>query len=112
MTEINVIRGDSKTFTIRFKKADGTYMDLSGGKMFFTAKSTINDSDDNALISKVVTCSGSTCALELTHGDTNIEPSRNYICDFQYVSSDTSIVQTGIAKLIIEPDVTNRITDE
>lgn len=104
-------RGDTRVYPFRMRK-DGAYLDLTGGKVFFTVKLESDDPDESAIISKVVECTGTSTAIILTHNDTKDLEERTYCCDFQYVSADSSFVCTELASLKVIKDVTHRITAE
>lgn len=55
MTAIEIFRGDTVNIDLTITDKNGTAIDITGYKLFFTAKTNNDDSDDNALIKKDVT---------------------------------------------------------
>lgn len=112
MKLIAINRGDTRVYPFKLKESDGTYRDLTGGKLFFTAKKQKEDPDIEAVISKSVVCTGTSAAILLTHNDTKDLEERTYSCDFQFVSADSSFIHTELATLSVNLDITQRISTE
>lgn len=110
MNLANITRGDTKYYTFRMRnKATGQLLNLDGGTLFFTVKKNTNDADADALIAKAVATSGTEATIYLSHLDTNVPPT-TYQADFQWVGAGGTPVKTYKSPLIIEKDVTQRIT--
>ena len=108
--KINIFRGDTKYYTFKIrKKSDQSLVNLDGGTLFFTAKNNTNDSDNDAVISKVFATSGTSVTIFFSHDDTNVNP-KTYPADLQYVGAGGVPVITGKIELTIDKDVTQRIT--
>lgn len=75
--ELQVYRGDDKTFNLTFKDSDGNAIDITGDTIYFTVKKKENDVDANALIQKTVTShsdpTNGITAIDLTDSDTDID---------------------------------------
>jgi len=106
LTELK--RGDTRIFPFQLKE-NNVAMDITGGTIFFTMKKSDKDSDALAVISKATVCNGTTGTILLTHGDTVNLEERMYVCDFQFVSADNSLVITELATLKVINDVTIRV---
>jgi len=52
MNDLQVYRGDDKTWEVQFKNDAGTPIDITGWKVYFTVKEKDSDSDDLAKIKK------------------------------------------------------------
>lgn len=109
MTLTAIIRGDTRVYPITIEQVSGTLLDLTGGTMFFTMKEQSDDLDVAAVIAKTVICSGTTASILLTHDDTKDLEERTYVCDFQFVSANSSFVATGLASVKVIKDVTLRV---
>ena len=113
MQQVNleIKRGDSKSYTLTFKDDDGALIDITDWTIFFTAKETVTDTDANAKISKDITShtdptNGET-QIQLNSTDTNLTPG-NYIYDIQ-IKKDTGEINTIVeGTLTITKDVTQR----
>jgi hypothetical protein len=85
-TNLDIKRGDSKTYTIKFRDKDNNPVDITGWKVYFTVKTNLAETDENAKIKKDVVShvdpiNGET-QINLTATDTNLVG--NYIFDIQY----------------------------
>ncbi len=56
LVDLEVVKTDTKTITLSIKDADDVAIDITGYTVFFTVKTSVNDSDANALISKTTVC--------------------------------------------------------
>ena len=107
---LTIKRGDTTTYILYLEDADGVNIDITGWIIFFTVKSHIEDSDDDAKIKKTITVhtnptNGETQIL-LTSDDT--ADVGNYVYDIQY-RSNTGIIQTIMEGFFtITQDVTQR----
>ena len=68
--EITLLRGDTLRFPVRLKEND-SYVDLTGGTVFFTLKNDPTDDDADAVIAKSFTGSGNEVWVELTPSETD-----------------------------------------
>jgi hypothetical protein len=103
-----ITRGDSKTY--KFKSP--ATINQTGGLVFCTFKSNINNTDENAAIKKCVNGTEYETTILLTPEDTDITPGK-YVVDFQLSLNDGEIVYSMPAKTVeITADVTRRKTDE
>jgi len=109
-TELQVKRGDSKSYTLKFRDSDDNFVDITGWIIFFTVKENICQADNDATIKKdVILHSNPTegeTIIELTPTDTNHVG--NYVFDIQY-KTNNGIIKTIIEGVItFEEDVTRR----
>jgi len=105
-------RGDTKSYTLKFRDEDGNAVDITGWTIFFTAKNKIDDVDDDAVIKKTITdhtdpTDGET-QITLTSTDTAAVASLVY--DIQYKTSGGQIKTVIEGFLEISKDVTIRTT--
>ena len=113
MQQVNleIKRGDSKSYTLTFKDDDGALIDITDWTIFFTAKETVTDTDANAKISKDITShtdptNGET-QIQLSPADTALTPG-NYVYDIQ-IKKNTGEINTIVeGTLTITKDVTQR----
>lgn len=108
--KITVFRGDTPPLKVTFKTPDGVAINLTGTTVFFTAKKKMNDSDEDALISKTNTfhydaVNGITY-FNLTTTDTATVGILYY--DIQYKATDGKITTLVKDILEIKADVTQR----
>jgi hypothetical protein len=71
LRRLSLIRGDSQTYTLTFKKADGTLYSLKNWAVFFTLKTNYSLPDAQASLQKIYTSSGifdATCGSASTTG--------------------------------------------
>jgi hypothetical protein len=52
---VDLVRGDSKTFTLNFTSNGTTPIDISTWTIYYTAKRELKDGDANAVIRKIIT---------------------------------------------------------
>lgn len=111
MSELEIYRGDSKTYTLTFTDGDGAAIDITGWTIFFTAKRLESDADADAVITKDVTSHTSPTeglsAITLSATDTNVNP-KKYYYDIQVKKDDGSIITLTKDKLEILTDITRR----
>ena len=109
-TLLEVMRGDTKTWTLYVEDDDGNDIDISGYTVFFTAKNNINDSDDDAVIKKTITSHTNPTAgetqIDLTSTDTAVVA--NLVFDIQVKKSTGEIVTITPGILSILQDITLR----
>lgn len=75
---ISIVRGTSKTLQVSVKQSDGTYFDITGGKLVLTVKSALYE--DVPLIQKLTT--------DATQGA--LTKPREGIAEFYLVPKDTN----------------------
>lgn len=103
-------RGDDKFFVLTFTDSNGDPIDITGWTVYFTVKSNLNDSDDDALISKDVTdhtspTNGIT-KIHLTSSDTNLVGT--YFYDIQIKRDDDVVLTVLEGNITFKRDVTQR----
>lgn len=106
---LTIRQGDTKTYTVTVKNADGSAFDLTGYNARFAVKRSYTDTDANALITKTGTVTdeaGGVFTIALTNTDTTVSVGV-FIYDFQIDdgSSDVKTIKFGIYK--VEQDVTD-----
>lgn len=111
--KVTIIRRDHANLEITLTDVDGNAVDLTGGTLFFTVKNTIDDVDDDALISKEITTFSApttgVATVTLTPTETDL-PAGNYFYDVQFKSSGNVISSSFRDYLVVKPDVTIRTT--
>ncbi len=107
--DIEIIRGDTDSITFTLD-SDGTPVDLTGSTVFFTAKSSLDDADVDAVISIEVTRhsdpTNGTTIIPLSSSDTDITPGE-YFYDIQ-VKNGSNVTSIRYRKMEILTDVTRR----
>ena len=113
LKRLTLTRGDSQTYTITFKKADGALYCLKNWAVFFTVKSHFDLPDSDASLQKIVTTFADSTAgtsgvavISLSPTDTvNLEPGEyDYDIACRTAANETYTVMKG--KLNLEYDVT------
>lgn len=112
MAKIEVIRGDTRTITATFVDSDGTALDLTGGKVFFTVNANREPADDTAAsVQKTITSFDNPTTgvqtITLTSSDTNIDPG-TYFYDCQFVSSGGVVTSLKRSTFVVVGDITRR----
>ena len=98
--EISVYKNNNKTLNIEFFAGDGDYNVPVGTKIKFSVKKSINDTDENILITKTITGDGgSDYTIDLTETDTNL-PCGVYWWDLKNITDGVTITHPD--KFIIE----------
>ena len=111
MSKITFYRGDTTTINVSL-----TDTDLTGGAVFFTAKSEIDDNatDSTAVVTKKVTSHTDPTAGETTitlnASDTNTIDPGTYDYDIQIVFASGVVSTVQVGKLEVKGDITRRIT--
>lgn len=110
LNDNELIRGDSRTFKVTFKKADGTLYDLTDGTAYLTVSRSGNPSNDTtAVIQKTQTNIDSpldgVVTFRLTPADTNITPGV-YWFDAQLVDAEENKLSRKRAEITVIPDIT------
>ncbi len=117
-TKLIMYRGDEPTFFLEAKQADGSDMDISSGELFFTAKSSYRQSDDDAYIFKtigdgIVVSSGPEGRFNVTvdtEDTSGMYAPALLVWDVQYVTSGGKPITLLDGTLLIKPDVTRSVT--
>ena len=84
--DLEAVQTETKYYQVDVTDDSNVAIDISGYKLFFTVKRSLNDSDTNALIKKTITCPNDTNSqaghgfISLSYSDTNIT-SGNYYYD-------------------------------
>lgn len=107
--DIFLIRGDTNSITVTFSG-----LDLTGGEIFFTAKSVQDTVDDTTAAIKVqVTVftdpTAGIVVIPLSATDTNVTPG-DYFYDVQFKSAGGVVTSIPARKLRVSADVTRRTT--
>lgn len=105
-SSISLIRGDDATITVTFADTD-----LTGATVYFTVKSSLDDADADAVISKDITSHS-----DPTNGETQIALSSSdtadlagkYYWDLQLKDSGGVITSTRYGVMNVDKDVTIR----
>ena len=53
--DLSIIKGNSKNYRLAFETTSGDALDITGYTVFFTVKKNVNQTDDQAIISKTNT---------------------------------------------------------
>lgn len=110
---ITVYRGDDRVFTLTFTNSSGVAIDISNYTIFFTVKSSFNDTDANAVISKTVTSHSDPThgitTVTLAAADTDTKTPGAYIYDIQTKDGSGKIFTAQVGDFILESEVTRRI---
>lgn len=110
-TNLEIKRGDTKTYTLTFTNNDNILINLTGYTVFFTVKENINDVDSLAKISKTITThSAPTIGVtELVLSATENNLVGHYLYDIQVKDplGEIETVQEGI--ITFTKDITIRI---
>ncbi len=103
----NFYRGDTKRYTLRFKQADGSPIDLTGATVWFTMKAKKTDEDRKAAIQKKVqdhtdAVNGVTIIQLDARETATLVPKVSYYYDFQLVDSAgrVSTILTGSVRVL------------
>jgi len=114
---IQIYRGDTAEFAIYCKRGTSR-ADITGGKLYFTVKSSIQDSDTSALIKKdsagngitIITPTLGKAKLQLLPSDTDTLSIGTYVYDVQLKTSDGEIHTLFSGGFELLADVTRRTT--
>jgi hypothetical protein len=106
-----IIRGDDVTIPVTFSDDAGQAINITGATVFFTVKSDLSDTDDDAVIAKTITthsnASQGQTTITLTANDTLIDAGK-YYWDLQIKDSAGKITSTLADTLEVKLDVTRR----
>lgn len=104
-------RGDDYPIPLTFTK-NGAVEDITGWKIYFTAKHHDTDSDDDAVIKMDVTehtdPTNGKSLIFLTNGETGDLVPGKYVFDIQYKKADGTVKTVMKGKLKVLQDVTER----
>lgn len=108
--DITVYRGDSFAVELVFTDQDGTAIDITGWKIFFTAKRRREDPDDAAALSITTDPTDPVNGRALVGRDNTFTQNLNgaYYYDFQYKRTDGSIQTLISGSITFSPDITRR----
>ncbi len=108
--DLSLIRGNSKNYRLCFQTTSGDPIDITGYTVFFTVKKNVNQSDDEAVISKTVTNhlnpTNGVTLIEITTTESDIPPGV-YLYDIGY-SKDNYKMTSDPEKFIVIGNVTRR----
>jgi hypothetical protein len=107
----SIFRGDSREYLLTFTRDDGSAIDISEWKVYFTVKKNYRDDDIAAVIKKDISVhydpvNGKT-KISLLPVDTEVVPG-NYFYDIQAKRAVNDIITVLAGKLEIKSDVTRR----
>lgn len=111
--QLSITRGDTQTYNLTFKKADGTPYCIKNWVLFFTVKANYNLPDSAAVFQKIVTTFDDTTSgtsgsanISLLPADTeNAEPGI-YDFDMAVKTAAGEVFTVVKGKMTIEYDVT------
>lgn len=120
---LTIVRGDTKKWTITIAR-NGVAVDLTGAYLWFTAKNSVSDTDDQALValvSAVPNMQGSivistpaslgTAIMTFNPAATDfITPPVNLQYDVQLEEADGTLTTVAVGYIQVTPDVTRRRT--
>ena len=104
------IRGDSYSVPVSFSGEDGTSLDLTGWTLIFTLKFHRMQPDDEAVLQKRMTVSGTTAVMYLAPEETNELTPYRYEFDVQVTTPDGQAVSTvAIGTVVVQAGVTHAL---
>jgi len=107
---IDLVRGDSKTYALAFTDNDGTAIDITGWTIYYTVKERLTDDDEDAIIRKIVTAEAGSAVGEvnivLENTDTQDLEIKVYWHDIQVKNLDDKINTIAFGQLNVIADVT------
>jgi hypothetical protein len=113
LRKLSLTRGDSQSYTITFKKADGTPYCIKNWVVFFTLKTNYSLADAQATLQKIVTTFADTTAgtsgvavISLTPEDTTSLDPREYDFDIAVRTSTNETYTVLKGKFDLTYDVT------
>lgn len=96
-TDLSIYEGEDQVNTVTILDSSGTPIDITGYTFLFVVKNKLSDSDDNALIKKLITShsdpTNGVTEITLVPADTS-DKSGNYFYDYQWLdnSNDRRVV--------------------
>ncbi|OSM07661.1 hypothetical protein [Magnetofaba australis] len=111
-------RGDTKSFNLTFRDANGDPIDLSGHELWFTMKREIGDADDAAVLQKRIVflpnaeSAAGNGVLILDSSETSAIDPGTYYFDMQKVIPENPPLVTTLmsGRVSVLPDVTQRVS--
>lgn len=116
-SNFSMYRGDTKTFTLTFRtRPDGVPIDITGHHLWFTMKTSTDETDAEAAIQKEIIFPENSASeagsgfLTLTSAETNTISPGVYLYDMQWViDGDPPTVMTlTVGRIVVQPDITRR----
>ena len=109
-----IYRGDNSSYTLSFKNNDGTPIDITGWKIYFTMKQHLFQSDEDAALKVDVIVhddpvNGKT-SIYLTNGLTEKLEPITYLYDIQVKKPDNTVLTIIVDKVEVKADITRRET--
>jgi len=105
-------RGDSREYTLSFVDKNGTAIDITGWKVYFTLKRSIGQNDGSATLKKDIVNHESSIKgktkIVLTSSDTDDLKPDNYVYDIQVKKPNGDVITVVMGSITIEADVTRR----
>ena len=99
--DLSIIKGNSKNYRFYFQTTSGDPIDITGYTVFFTVKKNVNQTDDQAVISKTITDhsnpTGGVTIVPITTSDSDITPGV-YLYDIGYINA------AGTSKKTSDPE--------
>lgn len=107
---VDLVRGDSKTYDLTFTDNDGVALDITGWTIYYTVKERLTDNDESAILRKLVTVVASSTVGEveivLENTDTQDLEIKVYWHDIQVKNLDDKINTIAFGQLNVIADVT------
>jgi hypothetical protein len=112
---IQITRGTNFLIPLNFDQPDGTALDLTGCKVYFTVKPSPDDSTDDsaAIFQQTLMPTGANAINGLATvvgvpNDTKTKRIGDYLYDVELLDSGGSRISFGIGKFTITADITRR----
>ncbi len=109
-TNLEIYRGDDKTWNLTFRDSTGDSIDITGSTVWLTVKSSISDPDESALIQKQVTTHSNPTQgetqISLLPVDTSDVSVGRYEYDMQLIESSGKITTFMRGVFSISQDIT------
>ena len=113
--KLEMYRGDSALWNLICYQSDGETLDVSSGDLYFTAKSSPRQSDEDATFQKTID-EGITLinngaygeiTVELSPSDTSYVYAPSFLSwDLQYVTTGNKVYTLLSGELLVKPDIT------
>lgn len=117
--KLEMYRGDTPSWNLEANQADGLDLDISSGKVFFTAKKSTRQADVDAVFQKTsdpgegITISDGPAGLftvKLVSADTaNVYAPIYLHWDVQWVNGGGDVFTLMVGELLVKPDVTRSV---
>jgi hypothetical protein len=114
--KLRMYRGDSAIFNLEAKQFDGSPLDVSSGTLFFTAKTSSRQSDEDAVFQKDSHGNGITItngasglfSVYLSPSDTSDIYAPSYLVwDIQFVTTGGNVFTLMDGTMLVRADVTH-----